>query len=39
MSANDIESTRYFSASDATTKWGTGYTGGAIEVTTRGNRR
>lgn len=39
MSANDIESIRYFSASAATIKWGTGYMGGAIEVTMRGNLR
>jgi hypothetical protein len=30
-----IETIEYLSASDATTRWGTGYTGGAIEVRTR----
>lgn len=34
-SAN-IEYIRYLSAANATTKYGTGYFGGAIEVTTRG---
>ena len=29
---------RYFDASDATTKWGTGVAGGAIEVITTGHR-
>jgi hypothetical protein len=30
----NIETMRYLSASDATTKYGTGYMGGVIEVTT-----
>jgi hypothetical protein len=34
--SEDVESMRFISASDATTKYGTGFTGGAIEVTTRG---
>ena len=38
LSANDVEFIRYLSAPDATTKYGTGYPGGAVEVTTRGNR-
>lgn len=32
----NIETLRYLSASDATTKYGTGYPGGVIEVSTRG---
>ena len=39
MSSNDVESIRFLSAPDATIKYGTGYPGGAIEVTTRGTRR
>lgn len=36
MSAESVEEMRRLSASDATTKYGTGYAGGVIEVTTRG---
>ncbi len=35
MSASEIESMRFISAPDATIKYGTGYPGGAIEVTMR----
>ncbi len=35
MSTESIESLRYLSATDATTKYGTGYFGGVIEVTMR----
>ncbi len=35
ISVVEIESMRFISAPDATTKYGTGYPGGAIEVTTR----
>ena len=38
ISASGIESIRFISASDATTKYGTGYPGGAIEVTMRDRR-
>ena len=38
MSIDDIETMRYLSSSDATTKYGTGYVGGVIEVTTRRGR-
>ncbi len=38
ISTNDIETMRYLSASDATTRYGTGYPGGVIEVTTRRRR-
>ena len=38
MSTNNIETMRYLSASDATTRYGTGYIGGVIEVTTRRGR-
>ena len=38
MSTGEIETMRYLSASDATTRYGTGYTGGVIEVTTRRGR-
>ena len=38
MSAENIETMRYLSASDATTRYGTGYIGGLIEVTTRRGR-
>ncbi len=38
MSTDDIETMRYLSASDATTRYGTGYFGGVIEVTTRRGR-
>jgi hypothetical protein len=34
ISSDAIENMRYLSASDATTKYGTGYMGGVIEVTT-----
>jgi hypothetical protein len=36
LNVNGIERMRYVSATDATTKYGTGYSGGVIEVTTRG---
>ena len=35
MSTDNIETMRYLSAPDATTRYGTGYPGGVIEVTTR----
>ncbi len=35
VNTNDIETMRYLSATDATTRYGTGYFGGVIEVTTR----
>ena len=35
MSASEIESMRFLSAPEATIKYGTGYPGGAIEVTMR----
>ena len=38
MNVDGIESMRYVSPTDATTKYGTGYSGGVIEVTTRGSR-
>ncbi len=38
MSTDNIETMRYLSASDATTKYGTGYAGGVIEVTLRRGR-
>ncbi len=38
MSTDNIETMRFLSASDATTKYGTGYAGGVIEVTTRRGR-
>ena len=38
ISIYDIETMRYLSASDATTRYGTGYVGGVIEVTTRRGR-
>jgi hypothetical protein len=34
--ANDVTTMRRLSPADATTKYGTGFAGGAIEVTTRG---
>jgi outer membrane cobalamin receptor len=34
--AQDVQTIRYVNASDATTRYGTGHTGGIIEVTTRG---
>ena len=36
ISANDIESMRLLSATDATMRFGTNFTGGAIEVISRG---
>ena len=33
--ADDVESIRFVSGPDATTRYGTGFTGGAIEVTLR----
>jgi hypothetical protein len=36
INADDIEYMRYLNASDATIKYGTGFTGGVIEVTSRG---
>jgi hypothetical protein len=36
ISAQDIQVIRFISATDATTRYGTGHTGGIIEVTTRG---
>ena len=36
MNVDGIENIRYMSAVDATTKYGTGFSGGVIEVTTRG---
>ena len=38
MSTDTIETMRYLSAPDATTRYGTGYLGGVIEVTTRIHR-
>ena len=35
LNTANIETMRYLSASDATTKYGTGFLGGAIEVDTR----
>lgn len=35
MRTSDVEEMRYMSASDATTRYGTGHAGGAILVTTR----
>ena len=35
MSTDNIETMRYLTAPDATIKYGTGYPGGVIEVTTR----
>jgi hypothetical protein len=32
---SDIREVRYFSASEATTKWGTGHSAGAIQILTR----
>ena len=32
---SDIREIRYFTAADATTKWGTGHTAGAIQVISR----
>tara|TARA_B100000809_G_scaffold123811_1_gene121955 strand:- start:163 stop:420 length:258 start_codon:yes stop_codon:yes gene_type:complete len=36
INADDIEYMRFLSATDATIKYGTGFTGGVIEVTSRG---
>jgi hypothetical protein len=36
MSLDRVREMRRISASDATTRWGTGHTAGAIEVITRG---
>ncbi len=36
MSTDAVESLRFLSSGDATTKYGTGVPGGVIEVTTRG---
>ena len=38
MSTDNIETMRYLSAPDATTRYGTGYIRGVIEVTTRRGR-
>ena len=38
INSDDVESMRYLSGPDATTKYGTGYPGGVIEVTTRRGR-
>ena len=35
ISVNDLESSRYLTASDATMRYGTNFTGGAIEVVSR----
>ena len=35
ISTMDIREIRYFSSSEATTKWGTGHSAGAIQVVTR----
>jgi hypothetical protein len=37
MNAMDVREIRFLSASDATTRYGTGYPGGIIEVFTKGN--
>ncbi len=36
LGTDGVESLRFLRASDATTKYGTGFAGGAIEVTSRG---
>jgi len=36
MRSMDVQEMRFLSASDATTRYGTGHVGGVIEVTTRG---
>lgn len=33
--AGDVANIRFISAADATTRWGTGHTGGVIEITTK----
>ena len=38
LSADSIEDIRYLTAGDATTKYGTGYAAGVIEVRTRRGR-
>ena len=35
ISTNDIREIRYFNSSEATTKWGTGHSAGAIQVVSR----
>lgn len=35
MQATDVQSMRFLDAQDATTRYGTGYTGGAIELVSR----
>jgi hypothetical protein len=35
ISAVDVQEIRYISAADATTRWGTGHSGGVIEVRIR----
>jgi hypothetical protein len=35
ISTSDIREIRYFSASEATTKWGTGHSAGAIQIVSR----
>ena len=35
ISATDIREIRYFNSSEATTKWGTGHSAGAIQVVSR----
>jgi hypothetical protein len=35
ISTSDIREIRYFSASEATTKWGTGHSAGAIQILSR----
>jgi hypothetical protein len=35
LQTNDIREIRYYSASDATTKWGTGHSAGAIQIISR----
>jgi hypothetical protein len=37
LNNDTLETIRYLSAPDATTKYGTGFPGGVIEVTTRRN--
>ncbi len=39
ISSDNVETMRYLSAPDATTKYGTGYPGGVIEVTIRSGGR
>jgi hypothetical protein len=35
ISTTDIKEIRYFNSSEATTKWGTGHSGGAIQIVSR----